>query len=1201
MRRTGIQVIGDVPWGTHFCQFYENEQDLVDILVPYFKAGLENNEFCMWITSEPLRAEQASAALAAEVGDLDEYIRNGQIEILDYREWYTVSGSFDSSRVLQGWVEKVEAARSRGFDGLRLTGNTFWLEKSGWNDFTEYEAAVDGVIGQYPMLAMCTYSLAKCGAVEIMDVVSNHAFALIKRAGEWHIIESAERKRIEASLRESEESLRSVNAELEARIRDQYRQQEWLRVTLSSIGDAVLATDTAGKITFLNPIAAELLGWAQDKALGLPVRDVLHIIDEQTRKRGEDIVARVLQERCVLEMANHSALISRDGREIPIEDSAAPIQDSAGNLAGVVLVFHDVTEKRRAQQAVRESEQRVRLKLDAILSPGGDIGKLDLGDIVDARGIQSLLDDFYKMAGIPMAIVDLNGKVLVGVGWQEICTRYHRVHPDTCKNCIESDTELSAGVLPGQHKLYKCRNNMWDIVTPLIVGGEHVGNLFSGQFFFDDEPLDREFFRSQAHRFGFPEADYLAALDSVPQLSRDAVETAMCFLMKLGHMLSLLSYSNLKLARSLAERDALTASLKRSGETLSRAQEIAHLGSWELDLASDRLSWSDEVYRIFGLQPQEFGATYEAFLKAVHPDDRAAVDAAYSGSLSERKSSYEITHRVVRRNTGEVRWVHEKCEHIRDASGSLMRSVGMVQDITESRQAEQELQQAFQQRRLALEAAEMGAWDFRLDTGEVCWDQRARDMFGVAAGDQIKYTEAISRIHPEDRPITDQAVKEAIAGAGGGAYHREFRVVWPDASVHWVASLGRVYFEGQGQERRAVRFIGANMDITERKRAEENLRQAQKLESIGLLAGGIAHDFNNLLVGVIGNASLAQDMIPSGSPALKVLKRIIEAGEHAANLTRQMLAYAGKGRFVLEPVNLSELVRSTRALLQSSISKKITWQFHLESVIPAVESDPGQMQQVLMNLVFNAGEAIGTASGVISIETGERTVDAAYITRELDGWAVEPGRYVFLYVSDTGCGMDQATMAKVFDPFFTTKFQGRGLGLAAVAGIVRAHKGAIRVDTAPGCGSRFQVFFPVATSAVVTRARVSEEKVDLGGQGTVLVVDDEKFVRDLAKCSLERRGYEVLLAENGPAAIDAVRLDQDRIRLVVLDLSMPGMSGEETLPRLRELKPDLEVIVSSGFSQAEALRPFQDTRVSGFIQKPYTVQELARQVKLVLA
>ncbi|HSL20270.1 MAG TPA: MEDS domain-containing protein [Vicinamibacterales bacterium] len=210
MRPTGIDIIGDVPWGTHFCQFYQNERDLTDVLVPYFKAGLEANEFCMWVTSEPLRADAARRAMAAAVGDLDDRVRRGQIEFLDYKDWYTVGGSFEADRVLRGWVEKLEAATARGFEGLRLTGNTFWLEQSTWNDFTQYEAAVNAVLPQHRMLAMCTYSLAKCGAAEIMDVMSNHAFALIRRADRWQVIESAERKQMEASLRESEARYRSL-------------------------------------------------------------------------------------------------------------------------------------------------------------------------------------------------------------------------------------------------------------------------------------------------------------------------------------------------------------------------------------------------------------------------------------------------------------------------------------------------------------------------------------------------------------------------------------------------------------------------------------------------------------------------------------------------------------------------------------------------------------------------------------------------------------------------------------------------------------------------------------------------------------------------------------------------------------------------------------------------------------------------------
>ena len=354
-----------------------------------------------------------------------------------------------------------------------------------------------------------------------------------------------------------------------------HRQQELLRVTLTSIGDAVLACDTAGTITFLNPVAAALTGRVESDALGKPVSEVLHIIDERTRLPAENTVARVLCEGRVVALANHTALVAADGREIPIEDSAAPILTAAGDVAGVVLVFHDVTEKRRAQQALRESEQRVRLKLQSILSPEGDIGKLELADILDVEAIQSLLDSHYLLARIPMAIIDLPGRVLVGVGWQDICTKFHRMHPETCRYCIESDTQLSAGILPGESRLYKCKNNMWDIATPIIVGGEHVGNLFSGQFFFDDEPLDYDLFRAQAAQYGFDEKQYIAALDRVPRFARRTVEEGMAFFTKLAEMLSRLSYSNVKLARSLAERDALTGSLRESEARLREAKDAA--------------------------------------------------------------------------------------------------------------------------------------------------------------------------------------------------------------------------------------------------------------------------------------------------------------------------------------------------------------------------------------------------------------------------------------------------------------------------------------------------------------------------------------------------------------------------------------------------------------------------------------------------
>ncbi len=843
----------------------------------------------------------------------------------------------------------------------------------------------------------------------------------------------------------------------EAALRDH---REWLRVTLTSIGDAVLATDAAGKITFLNPVAATLTGWSEAEALGKAVQQVFRILNEQTHQEAEDVVAQALRAGGPVLLANHTVLVAKDGREIPIEDSAAPIRDSAGLVTGVVLVFHDVTARRRAEEKLRESEQRVRRKLESILSPEGDISTLELGDILDAPGLQALLDSFYELTRVPAAIFDLKGKQLAGAGWQEVCLKFHRAHPETCKHCVESDTQLTTGIAPGEFRLYKCKNQMWDVATPLMIGGQHVGNVFSGQFFFADEPIEEETFASQAKRYGFEESAYLTAIRAVPRMSREGLATGMAFLTKLGQMLSLLSYSNIKLARSLAERDALM-------DRLNRGQEIAHLGSWELDLAADRLTWSDEVYRIFGLRPQEFGASYEAFLEAVHPDDRVAVDGAYSGSLRDGRSAYEITHRVVRKGTGEVRWVHEKCEHVRDDTGRIIRSIGMVQDITE------------------------------------------------------------------------------------------------------------------------------------RKRVEEQMRHAQKLESIGLLAGGIAHDFNNLLVGVIGNATLAEDMLPPGSAASVMLQRIVKCGEQAAHLTRQMLAYAGKGRFVLEPVDLTAMVRDTAALIHSSISQKIAVRLELDPETPAVESDPSQMQQVCMNLVLNAAEAIGDAAGEIVITTGEVKVEEA-AADEVGGWPISPGRCAFLEVRDTGCGMDDDTRSRIFDPFFTTKFQGRGLGLAAVAGIVRAQKGAIRLATASGVGSTFRVLFPALQPIPPAPKPDEPAQEDLRGQGTVLVVDDEQVVREMAKAGLEHQGYEVLVAESGPAAIEMVRSQGPRIRLVVLDHSMPGMTGEETLRRLREIQPDLDVIVSSGYSETETLRQFQGVRLAAFIQKPYTSHELSRAVKLAL-
>lgn len=403
------------------------------------------------------------------------------------------------------------------------------------------------------------------------------------------------------------------------------------------------------------------------------------------------------------------------------------------------------------------------------------------------------------------------------------------------------------------------------------------------------------------------------------------------------------------------------------------------------------------------------------------------------------------------------------------------------------------------------------------------------------------------------------------------------------------------------------------IDISKLKKAEEEKRKleaqvlhAQKLESLGVLAGGIAHDFNNIIMTIMGNTDLALLDIPSISPVHECIKEIQTAGQRAAELSRQMLAYSGKGSFLKEMLDLSEMVREMAQLLSVSISKKVFLKSNLAEDLPVIEGDSSQLRQVVMNLITNASEAVvekqydKNEEPFIEMETGMMEIDEEYI-KDLSLIKSKPaaGNYVYLRVADNGCGMDEETREKIFEPFFTTKFTGRGLGMASVLGIIQGHHGAIKVETEPGKGTTFTVLFPYLDRRLEERIKVEEPEEDwtMEDSGTILLIDDEKSVLNVCQRMLEKMGYTIITAEDGRLGIEIFKKDSQNIDCVILDMTMPYMDGRSTFTELRKIRDDIHVIIASGYHESDISRKFEGETGISFINKPFQLSALREKLR----
>jgi PAS domain S-box-containing protein len=1071
------------------------------------------------------------------------------------------------------------------------------------------------------------------------------------------------------------------------------QQREWLRVTLGSIGDAVLATDAEGRITLLNATAASLTGWREEDAMGRPFGDVLRMINEETGAAAEDIVIRVLQEGRAIPLGNHTVLVSRDGREIPVEDSAAPIRDTDGRVLGVVLVFRDVTEQRRASQALRDSELQFRTLANAIpqlcwmANADGWIVWYNqrwyeytgtAPEQMEGWGWQSVHDP----AVLPKVLERWSASLATGEIFDMVfplrgadgvfrpfLTRVMPVHGRDGKvaRWFGTNTDISEqrmveqALRESEEKLRSAFANAaigFAVTTPegrfldvnpaycAITGHtrEELADTDSGRMVHPDDAVEnqklidrmlageirdfvvesryvrkdggpvwvRKSLSAVRHGDGTPRG-VIALVEDITERKRQEQELAL----EVADLKQLQSISS----QLIQDEDAgaIYAKILEATVALMRADmgciqmldpeanELQLIACTELPEGAPQFPHRTRF---------DDGGAYGAAMRNRQRVSAADIDSDASGIGAEdrdfcRRSgvkAMQSTPLVSRsgRLFGVIsthwRETHEVSEREARLLDVLARQVA---DLIERKATEGALRESESRERAR--AAEMKAI---FDSAPVALFVAEDPECRVMAGSRTTYEllrlapgSNVSKTAPDGQgPTTFRAMKDGreiapeelpaqqAAATGEPVRNYEFDVVYEDGSSRNMLGDAVPLFDDQGRPRGAV---GAFVDITERKRNEERLRQSQKLESIGLLAGGVAHDFNNLLTGILGNASMVLEEVPA-RPAERI-REVMAAAERAAHLTRQLLAYSGKGQFVVRDLDVSEAVQEIGDLVQFSIPKSVQLAVTVEKRLPLVRMDPGQLQQILMNLVINAGEAIGEGNpGRITVATATRHVEADFV--DAMGKHVAAGRYVCVEISDTGSGISEEQKGRIFDPFFTTKFTGRGLGLAAVAGIVRSQNGGITVDSQPGAGARFRVFLPAGES----RARGREILPDAGARATVLVVDDERSVRDFISAVLRRNGYRVLTAADGREAIGLLKGGEEKIDAAVLDVVMPVMGANELLPVIKRLQPQMKVLLTSGYSESEARRLCADYPDADFIEKPYTAKQISSAVEQLL-
>jgi len=661
--------------------------------------------------------------------------------------------------------------------------------------------------------------------------------------------------------------------------------------------------------------------------------------------------------------------------------------------------------------------------------------------------------------------------------------------------------------------------------------------------------------------------------------------------------------------RTLALHAALGAELRKAQQAQQRLQilieQVKDYAIFMLDTDGRVATWNLGAQRLKGYEAGEIlGRHFSIF----YPEEDVAMGKpAMELTLADTYGTYQEEGWRLRKDSSRF-LAHVVITALRDARGALSGYVKVTRDITMQKDAEarmlsfaQELEATVAAKTQELQESEARLQGFihhatsaiafkGLDGRYLLLNPRMEALLGRPRAELLGRTDQDLLPGPRTGEVVlaDQKVL-----ASGQALEVEEHWVHADGTGHDYLSQKFPLVDDEGRSW-GIGLIST--DITERKVVEQARLQSQKLESLGILAGGIAHDFNNLLGAILGNLGLAQMETGPTSPARARLETIETLVAKATSLTRQMLAYSGRGTFEIKPLDLNRMVEEMTHLLTISISKKVAVHYRLDPNLPPIEADASQLQQVVMNLVINASDAIGDRTGNITVHTSVMSADEDYLERTYRGQTVRPGTFVALEVSDDGSGMSPETQKRIFEPFFTTKFSGRGLGLSAIQGIVKGHGGGIRIYSELGKGTTFKVIFPAAAGAAEAPG-AAEPIRSYRGSGTVLVVDDEDSIRTMAAGILGQLGFDALLAADGMEALVLYETHKADIRLIVMDLTMPNMDGAETFAALRSRGHATPVVLSSGFNENEAVNRFKGEGLAGFLQKPYRVSAFIQAVK----